>query len=90
VLIRGEALASFGLPDEDGDIIPDVLEVPELGAAAAEVESEVRGVVHTGLSASGCSIGTSDQKEPLDSMLALLAAIAAMSAFRRREVRAAD
>ena len=70
-----------GLPDADGDSIPDSLEAPEVAAAIGE------GVIHTGLAGSGCAIAPLDRKGPLDPMLALLAIAAAMGARWRRKLR---
>jgi len=69
------------LPDLNGNNIPDVDE-PELAAAISE------GVIHTGLSGSGCSIGKNPANDP--SLLLLALSALGFAGYRRRQTRAAQ
>ena len=82
ILVGGDEVLANGLPDTDGDNIPDVLEVPEAAAALPE------GIIRTGLAGRGvCSVFPGNAKGPLDPMLGLLALSAAIGIGWRRKSR---
>ena len=78
ILQDGELLLRAGLPDSDGDNIPDHLQSNLPAAAAAE------GAILTGLAGrGGCSIALAGSKGPLDPLLAIMA-VSALCGLRLR------
>ena len=83
ITVRGESILLAGLPDADGNSIPDLLQSNEPAAATADIAD---GFVRTGLSGrGGCTIAPSGSKGPLDPLLAILAATALFSLRLRRQ-----
>ena len=78
-------VSGAALPDVDSDGVPDVFEANAVEAPAAALPD---GVIHTGLAGhGGCAIapiGSNASKRPIDPLLAILVALAAIGLRVRR------
>ena len=84
ITVRGESILLAGLPDADGNSIPDLLQSNEPAAATADIAD---GFVRTGLSGrGGCTIAQPGSNGPLDPLFAILAALALLGLRLRRRV----
>ena len=100
IVVEGSEVLIAGLPDIDGDNVPDVLQVnseqqtetvseveqPTIGAAQVAAAMPL-GAITSGTRGVGCSIAAVEGKGPMDSLLALTLLFSVLGLGSRRKAR---